>query len=410
MKKVLFISIILLSLQTFSQTGSLYGIRMSTSTYASQLIKINPVTAAITVVSPSNFGNGLVFGVSTLNPTNKIFYFLTPGDTLYSIDILSGNVLSHVKLSTAGTYSAPILEFNAFDNTLYGVSHKFSNNTHYLSKINPSTGSVTILSTTGFSSPSAIAGSTSTPQYLMNSTIDPINNLFYINSEYFYDTLYAFNLSTGNIQLRKKLSSSFTFSAPSYYQAMIEFNCSDTSLYAIVKYSGNNMTYLSKVNPATGSVTVISSTGISNNFFVGSTLDPVTKRFFITSVPDTIYSTSLVTGNLVNKNKMFNNGYYNPVFEYEKLCLGNPTGVKQFADEDIYLNLYPNPNNGTFNVEIDKSSTELMIINAIGQHVYTQKLNEGLNTVYTHQLAKGLYYYTIIQKNNKLGYSKLLIE
>jgi hypothetical protein len=406
-KIVLLNAMFLILFVSKAQTGSLYGIRTSQSNYSSQLIKINPTTGSITVISPSSFGYGMVFPVSAIDPVGKFYYFTTPGDTLFSVNLNSG-VASKVKLSSAGTYSAPILEFNSFDNTLYGITQKNSNNLNYLCKINPATGSVTLLSASGFSSTSTVTGSSLTPNYLMNSTLDPANNLFYITSEYYSDTLYGFNLTTGNIDVRKRLSCNFSFTVPTYYQPQLEFSCSDASLYAMVKFNMNSMMYLSKVNISTGVVTVLSSNPISKNSLGAKTLDPVTKNYFSTNVPDSLYLTDLTTGNLTVKNSLTNSGYWISSIEHEKLC--SQTGILTHNENKSPIQLYPNPSSGILNITTDANDIDVVMINSLGQSVFSQHLDHGTNQIHFKNLAPGLYFCIVKQNNKIVDNTKLLIE
>jgi hypothetical protein len=73
--------------------------------------------------------------------------------------------------------------------------------------------------------------------------------------------------------------------------------------------------------------------------------------------------------------------------------------------EAIALTVYPNPNNGEFNLSIQSTErliTTFTIYNNIGAEVwsYTTTLNNGLNTIPAQlQLAKGMY--NVSMQNNK---------
>ena len=53
--------------------------------------------------------------------------------------------------------------------------------------------------------------------------------------------------------------------------------------------------------------------------------------------------------------------------------------------KEIKANIYPNPNNGTFNLQIDEEikNAELILFNSLGQRVYEQTVINGLNNINT---------------------------
>jgi hypothetical protein len=61
---------------------------------------------------------------------------------------------------------------------------------------------------------------------------------------------------------------------------------------------------------------------------------------------------------------------------------------KEFNNADFII--FPNPTKGSVNLELG-SDTEVVIINAIGQVVYTSKLKPGKHTIDLEDLAKGIY-------------------
>ncbi len=168
---------------------------------------------------------------------------------------------------------------------LYGITTNTATNLSCLASINPVTGSVTPISFPGIS--------TSPNQSV--SALDPINKRYYIIG--YGDTLNVIDLTSGNIILQKRLSSS-----PTYTTESIEFNCMDTTLYAI---SGTTLSYLSKIDPLTASVTILSSSGFTGGSYA-STIDPIKKRYYFMSNNDSIISVSLTTGKKISEKKLSN--------------------------------------------------------------------------------------------------------
>lgn len=72
--------------------------------------------------------------------------------------------------------------------------------------------------------------------------------------------------------------------------------------------------------------------------------------------------------------------------------------------EDITLNpsnqnfiLYPNPNNGSFTIELNNEKESVIeIINLLGQTVYMQKIGSSKTTITTSDLKAGVYFVTLI--------------
>lgn len=88
------------------------------------------------------------------------------------------------------------------------------------------------------------------------------------------------------------------------------------------------------------------------------------------------------------------------------------TDINEINELISEINIYPNPNNGSFKLQIDNEipNGELILFNSIGQRVYEQKINQGENNIITNALAKGLYHYIVLQNKRQLNNGKLVIE
>jgi hypothetical protein len=91
-------------------------------------------------------------------------------------------------------------------------------------------------------------------------------------------------------------------------------------------------------------------------------------------------------------------------------CLAG-VGVEELNKENGSA-LYPNPNNGVFNLKIgnELSNGELILFNALGQKVHEQKIDHGTNSINIPELRKGLYNYILLQNKQKMGDGKVIIE
>lgn len=90
----------------------------------------------------------------------------------------------------------------------------------------------------------------------------------------------------------------------------------------------------------------------------------------------------------------------------------SPTNVESALLDNNLFNVFPNPNNGTFKIQIDNDSknSELILINSIGQKVYEQKIIQGQNNIITHNLSSGLYNFIILRDKGQIGKGKLTVE
>lgn len=94
------------------------------------------------------------------------------------------------------------------------------------------------------------------------------------------------------------------------------------------------------------------------------------------------------------------------------LCLNNClTSVKEIK-LDASILIFPNPNNGSFNLKIDTEieNGEIVLFNSLGQKVHEQKISQGENQINTNGLSKGLYNYVLLQNKQRSTSGKLIIE
>lgn len=95
------------------------------------------------------------------------------------------------------------------------------------------------------------------------------------------------------------------------------------------------------------------------------------------------------------------------------LCVsGCIQGIEDMSLQAFSILAYPNPNKGTFHLEIGQpfEKGQLLIYNAYGQTVHQQALSGGDNLVTTGTLAPGMYYYTVLKGSQRAGTGKLVIE
>ncbi len=77
----------------------------------------------------------------------------------------------------------------------------------------------------------------------------------------------------------------------------------------------------------------------------------------------------------------------------------NSTVSTTSAIESSNVNIYPNPSNGVFTLEVDVADYTVVVSNVLGQPVYTSKVSELSSTIDLSLFATGVY--TIELTNNK---------
>lgn len=89
-----------------------------------------------------------------------------------------------------------------------------------------------------------------------------------------------------------------------------------------------------------------------------------------------------------------------------------PNGVKEISNTNKFTKISPNPNNGSFKLQIDDEilNGEIIIYNSLGKKVHEQKISQGENNIVTNDLARGLYHYILLQNNLQINNGKIAVE
>mgnify|MGYP001560525256 CR=1 FL=1 len=100
----------------------------------------------------------------------------------------------------------------------------------------------------------------------------------------------------------------------------------------------------------------------------------------------------------------------NRAFYNKNIC--NLSGIYSIASAYFDFKIYPNPNNGSFQIQIEKEieNCELVLFNSIGQKVYEQKISQGENKINSTNLSVGLYPYVLLKNKQLVSRGKLSIE
>jgi sugar lactone lactonase YvrE len=88
-----------------------------------------------------------------------------------------------------------------------------------------------------------------------------------------------------------------------------------------------------------------------------------------------------------------------------------PTGVNELSLK-IEAIIYPNPNCGIFKLQIENEieNGEIILINSLGQKVYYQTVRQGINSITTSGLSKGLYNYILLTDKQKIKDGKIVMD
>jgi hypothetical protein len=76
------------------------------------------------------------------------------------------------------------------------------------------------------------------------------------------------------------------------------------------------------------------------------------------------------------------------------------TSLRDILNDDNGIFLYPNPSNGLFNIESEKELGEVMIINNLGQIIFS--VNSKEKRISLSQLQKGIYHIHIISEHQRV--------
>jgi hypothetical protein len=86
-------------------------------------------------------------------------------------------------------------------------------------------------------------------------------------------------------------------------------------------------------------------------------------------------------------------------------------GIEKEAIGGNALEVYPNPNNGEFNIESGGVEMELSVVNQLGQVVTKLKLNSQNNYKYSvRNLEKGIYFISDLGQRTQFVPRAVIVE
>lgn len=380
---------------------TIYGILRDKTSQVLSLSKINLSNGIVTNISPNEFSSALSrTALATIDPINKIFY-LQSNNILYGLDLSTGNIVANSLIITPITGYFDLMSFSYYDTCIYGITRDGSSQELYLSKVNPSTGIVTIISPNAF-----------TEGYAGNAlaTIDPVNKVFYLQSS---GVLYGIDLNTGVVKTNVLVSTPIT----GYFELM-NFNCYDTCIYGITRDGSSQELYLSKANPLTGVVTNISPTAF-NSGYAGSalaTIDPNNGIFYLQSNSE-LYGIDLNTGVVAVHNTLtlpLTGFFEHMVFYPGFISIDNQVNLdpSSVTFDAGLLQVFPNPAKDIVCVEIKEVGFfKLLIYNTKGLLVSSQIHKGSLPvTIDVSAYIPGMYLIVLSGPKGRKSFKKLLVH
>jgi len=193
------------------------------------LAKINTVTGTITQISPNSIGQGYALAGSAIDPYQMLYYYST-GANLVGVDMYSGNVYSNSPMQLPTNSYFDNFTYSCVDTALYGLVRtnyfnsvnpfQLDSSTIRLGKINPTTGAITVLSSTslfgfGYSlnagaaiDPNNMTYYYSTGDYIVGASLfdgqqNSLDSIHFANGSYFdlmrnFDNCLAINIIRSN--------------------------------------------------------------------------------------------------------------------------------------------------------------------------------------------------------------------
>jgi hypothetical protein len=110
---------------------------------------------------------------------------------------------------------------------------------------------------------------------------------------------------------------------------------------------------------------------------------------------------------------IFGFNYFPFVARWEACDSNAITASIQNLNSKGQVNLYPNPNNGTFTIALQnvKELAQVEIYNVLGEEIYQANLNNSDTQINLGGQAKGIYFYRVLKESGELvGSGKLIIQ
>lgn len=356
MKKLLLLCICFsLTFTAFAQQGSaIYGLNFLNGQLS--LADLDPATGSASIISPNPTSpDQFAAGVSDIDPVSDR-YFYVRGNSLYTVSLSTGQVISSPALQSSGSnIVAPLtnIAFNWLNDTIYGL--QFTTGALSLASVDPANGQVQVISSSPISADRFSQG---------DADIDPVNRrYFYVRDG---NELITVNLNDGTALHRVRVNIPASYGGAAFMN--ITYNFIDGQIYGLLFQYGSGTVpctgnlYLAKADPATGNFTVLSQNPVSNDCFQGGVadIDPIGGQYFyprLTRGDQEIITVDTRTGSLISSKKVITsstsqvyltNIAYNELYNVAPNSIipkrmGNDAGTMTLGSDPLVLNAWVGP-------------------------------------------------------------------
>jgi hypothetical protein len=390
------LSYLLLSFLFFPVNGQnsyIYGIHTMPSGIDNSFARYDTTTGIITDLKVMNglSGIGSVYTSCTDPVTNR--YYFCSGKQLIGFDMSNGDIkLNQVLNIPSNTYFYNI-QFNQCNGLFYGLLYNFSSVT--LAEYDTTTSSFnTITSNLGIG---ILFGSM--------SFID------YTNSRFVWETLNtvaALDLSVGSLEFNTPI-----VNLPNEVFHHIAYKCSNHYIYGTSANPPQNLKYLAVFDTSSGNINHVSNPGWSTGLYKptagGFTIDQAGDIYYYIGTPGFIMlGASTVTGALVH-NKNLNLVPGEGFFLIQKHgCTCSTTGAEELTDYDNLFTIGPVPFSNQITSTSGYNEPVEIILYDITSAVVIKQSFENEISINTQHLAKGIYFYTLRNRQKILKKGKIV--
>lgn len=383
-------------LKLHSQTnGFLYGIgNPGNGTFWFSKMDVNSGVYSQLVQLPMTSFSGA--GSSCIDDDLKRYYFCT-GKQMMTLDPITGTIISIDSLPMPSTADFVQIQFNPCDSLIYGIVFDSQSNTRFV-KYMAATNTFYTISTLTITS------------YCMGcmSFIDPINLQYVYNSP---TGITAIDLATGTI-----VYSTTIINLPNEIFGHIAYDCKEGRIIGTSGNTQQQFKYLAEVNPATGIVSHISTTGWQTGFWKpavgGDCIDQSLGIYYYSGSPDLACAVTIATGDSLNFQHTGSDDFY--MIRYFSQCQCTPAGISNASPNSAVYSVYPNPANGEFTLELKQRNSnemyELELTNALGELISKTTINGSKSQISLKNEAAGIYFYRIFEGEKAIGSGKIVLE
>jgi len=264
--KILYIRLtvaILVTLPIPIVAQTIYGHRFVPTSGNVGIYSIDPATGVATLITDTGV-TGYASPAAAFDSVGRRYFFVSNGGELFTVNVASGGV-THV------TGSMAELQYDPLTAKLYG--HRFvpTSGSVGIYSIDPATGAATLITdtaVTGYVSPAA--------------AFDPVGRRYFFVSN--VGELFTVNVASGGVT---HVTGSM---------AELQYDPLTANLYGhrFVPTSGNVGIY--SIDPATGTATLITDTGVTGYASPAAAFDPVGRRYFFVSNTGQLFTVNVANG------------------------------------------------------------------------------------------------------------------